>query len=207
MYEQIVDWFSGILLSLQNSLPEKYQILVGLLFYILFIVLYSLFIWKFYRFLARKDIIQLNLSQYNYAQHPAWEKVTATALYIVEYLIILPFLVLFWFSVFSVFLLVLSKGQTTAQILLITAAIISATRITSYISEDLSKDVAKLFPFTALVIFLLEPESIGLVNFFDKIAQIPSLFQHILIFIIFIFIIEFILRGLSTIVDLISSED
>ena len=87
-------------------------------------------------------------------------------------MIILPFLFLFWFTVFSLFLLLLSESQNAEQILLISAAIIASTRISAYISEDLSKDLAKIFPFTVLALFVLNIHEL----FADVLYQINYLF-------------------------------
>lgn len=200
--DQIVGALEGTL----NVFPEDQKVLFSLIVYTILILMYSIFIWKFYRFLASRDIIQLNLSQYNYSNHPVLEKFAAVALYALEYLIILPFLVFFWFAILSIFLLVLSESQNTLQILLISAAIIASTRVTSYISEDLSKDLAKILPFTILAAFILGT------SFFDpdlvitKISQIPSLFDNIITFVVFIFIIEFVFRLLYSIYQLIVSR-
>ena len=207
MYEEIIEKIGGIVNSLNNSIPTKYQTLLGLFLYVLFIVLYSFFIWKFYKFLAKKNIIELNLRQYNKSKNAGFEKLFVTVLDIVEYIIILPFIVLFWFTVFSIFLIILSESTSTVQILMITAAIIASTRITSYISEDLSKDIAKIFPFTVLAMFLLNPDFFGISGLFDKISQIPSVFEHILIFIVFIFGVELILRIFYILVELIYSKE
>jgi predicted permease len=201
--DQIVDVLQGTL----NVFPEDQKVLFSLIVYTILILMYSVFIWKFYRFLASRDIIQLNLSQYNYSNHPVLEKFAAVGLYALEYLIILPFLVFFWFAILSIFLLVLSESQNTLQILLISAAIIASTRVTSYISEDLSKDLAKILPFTILAAFILGT------SFFDpdlvitKISQIPSLFDDILTFVAFIFIIEFVFRLLYSIYQLVTSKN
>ena len=56
-------------------------------------------------------------------------------------------------------------------------------------SEDLSKDLAKIFPFTVLALFLLKPNFLNVKNLFEKISQIPGLFNNIIIFILFIFIV------------------
>lgn len=203
MFEIILNFFQEIM----NSIPEDQKILVNLTWYTVLILMYSLFIWKFYRFLASRDIIQLNLSQYNYSQHPVLEKFLAVVLYTVEYLVILPFLVLFWFAILSIFLLILSQSQDTQQILLISAAIITSTRITSYISEDLSKDIAKILPFTVLAAFILGSEFFNIGKIMTKLSQIPSLFNNILIFLVFIFIIEFALRSLYSLLQLMKSDD
>ena len=197
---------TGVLQGAVDFFPDDQKVLFSLIVYTILILMYSVFIWKFYRFLASRDIIQLNLSQYNYSNHPILEKFAAIGLYALEYLIILPFLVFFWFSILSIFLLVLSESQNTLQILLISAAIIASTRVTSYISEDLSKDLAKILPFTILAAFILGS------SFFDsdvvigKIAQIPSLFDNIITFVVFIFIIEFVFRILYSVYQLATSK-
>ncbi len=197
----------GILQETLNILPNDQKVLFSLIVYTILILMYSIFIWKFYRFLASRDIIQLNLSQYNYSSHPVIEKFAAVGLYALEYLIILPFLVFFWFSIFSIFLLVLSESQNTLQILLISAAIIASTRVTSYISEDLSKDLAKILPFTILAAFILGSSFFNTEGVIDKISQIPSLFDNIITFVVFIFIIEFIFRLLFSVFQFVKSKD
>ena len=192
--------------KLVSSVPEQYRILFSLLLYTVFIVIYAVFIWKFYRFLAEREIIKLNLSQYNYSANPGLEKFFDVLLSTIEYVIILPFLVFFWFSVFSIFLLLLSNSQSTQQILLISAAIIASTRITSYISQNLSRDLAKIFPFTVLALFLLNPTEFLNINIvFEKIIQIPALFSNILMFVVFIFGIELLLRLIYSIAVFIIS--
>ena len=196
----------GILNNILDFFPDDQKILFSLVVYTSLILMYSVFIWKFYRFLASRDIIQLNLSQYNYSNHPVLEKAVAVGLYALEYLIILPFLVFFWFAILSIFLLVLSESQDTLQILLISAAIITSTRITSYISEDLSKDLAKILPFTILAAFILGTNFFNSEIIITKISQIPTLFDNIITFVVFIFIIEFIFRILYSFYQLISSD-
>jgi len=185
-----------------DSIPEDYKILVSLFFYTIIIAIYAIFIWKFYKFLANKEIIKLNLKQYNYSRFPGLEKFLAVILYTIEYLIILPFLVIFWFTVFSLFLLLLSK-QPANQILLISAAIIASIRITAYINKDLSKDLAKILPFTVLATFILGENFFDINILFEKIKEVPFLFNNILIFIFFIFIIEFALRGVYSLRQLL----
>ncbi len=201
-----VDGFKDFLLGIESSIPAEYKILVSLFLYTFFIVIYAVFIWKFYKFLASREVIELNLKQYNNSKRPALEKIFAVMLYTVEYMIILPFLVLFWFAILSLFLLVLSESGDASQILMIAAAIIVSTRVTAYISEDLSKDIAKILPFTVLAMFILNPNFFNLEGLFEKIIQIPEIFNHILMFVVFIFIIEFVLRGLYSIVELFQSS-
>src|SRR3989344_1221995 len=205
MSEILPDFFQITLDSIADFIPQEYQVLFNLSAYTLLIVLYSIFIWKFYKFLASKEIIHLNLKQYNYSNNPFLEKLFAVGLYTIEYLIILPFLVLFWFAILSSFLMVLSESENALQILLISAAIIASTRITAYINEDLSREIAKVFPFTILVMFIIDPNFFDLTDLFEKISQIPEFLNNITIFIVFIFAIEFVLRFLSEIYEFTQS--
>lgn len=189
----VYEFFNNII-NFSNSISGDQKIVFNIVIYTLLILVYCIFVWKFYGFLASRDIIKLNLNQYNYSEHPVLEKVAAVILYIIEYLVILPFLIVFWFSIFSILLLVLSKSQNTLQILLISAAIIASIRITSYINEDLSKDIAKILPFTVLAQLILIYDLIDSNTILNKIITIPNLFNNIIIFIIFIFAVEFIFR-------------
>lgn len=151
--------------------------------------------------------MQLNLNQYNHSKYPVLEKILAVVLYVIEYLVILPFLVLFWFAILAIFLLLLSRAGSVEQILIISAAIIAAIRVTSYVSQDLSKDLAKILPFTVLAMFIISADLFDLDLLLSRIVEIPSLFTHIFTFIIFIFAIEFILRIIYLIALFFISEE
>jgi len=165
-----------------------------LTFFTTVIVIYSIFVFYFYRFLAKKNIIELNLNQYNRYNNPAIIKLFATFFYIIEYILLLPVLTFFWFATLSILILLLSKGIEIETILLISAALVAAVRATSYVSENLSKDLAKMLPFTLLAI------SITTVGFFDinsllsRIENIPSLLSSIPYYLLFIVAIELIMR-------------
>jgi hypothetical protein len=203
IFETVVGFFQNLV----NSIPEEYKLISSLFLYTTFIIIYSIFIWKFYRFMAERDIIKLNLKQYTASNHPELGKFFEVLLSIFEYAVILPFLVLFWFTVFAIFFLLLSESQSAEQILLITAAIIASTRVAAYVSMSLSRDIAKIFPFTVMVLFLLDPNFFKINTFFDKLIQIPSLFDKILVFVIFIFAVELILRIIYSLAALIYSVD
>ena len=183
--EKIVYYLESVI----NTVPADQRLFVSLVVYTLFIFLYALFVWKFYLFLASRDIIQLNLKQYNYSNHPGLEKFFAFLLYILEYLVILPFLVVFWFAIFSIFLLVLSESLDTQQILLASAAIIASTRLTAYVNEKLAEELAKILPLTMLIAFALNDTFFEVNAVLTKISTVPGLLEEIAIFLLFIFII------------------
>ena len=183
-----------------NSVPTNYRLLLILAFFTAVIAIYSIFVYYFYKYLAKKNIIELNLNKYNTSEHPTLSKLIATVFYIIEYLIILPITTFFWFAILSILMLVLSKTESVATILTIAAALVAAVRVTSYISENLSRDLAKMLPFALLAFFIVEPNFFSVSLLFERFSQIPSLFSSILYFLIFIIGLELIMR----VVDLMS---
>lgn len=193
----VLSTITPMLEELQASiaiLPENYKIISTFAIYFILIAIYVIFVWKFYRFLAKRDITNLNLYQYNRENYTSLKKFFAVILYILQYIIMMPILVIFWFSVLALFVLVLSEGQTVAQVVVVSAAVIGVVRFTSYISEDLSRDIAKLLPFTILGVFLISGNFFSIQNLITRISEIPSLFNHIAIYIIIIAALEIVMR-------------
>jgi len=179
---------------------------ITLTFFTAVIVLYSIFVFYFYRFLAKKNIIELNLNQYNQYANPAAVKFFAVIFYIIEYVIILPVLTFFWFAVLSILTLLLAKEIDISTILLISAALVSAVRITSYVSEDLAKDLAKMLPFTLLAIAITTAGFFDINALLSRISEIPSLFSNIPYYLLFIVGVELIMRTLTFIESIFQSS-
>ena len=177
-----------------------------LIFFTVVIVIYSVFVFYFYRFLAKKNIIELNLNQYNQYANPAVVKFFAVIFYLIEYVIILPILTFFWFAVLSILILLLSKGLSISTILLISAALVASVRITAYVSEDLSKDLAKMLPFTLLAIAITTAGFFDINALFSRITEIPSLFSNIAYYLLFIVAVELIMRTFTFFQSMIQSS-
>jgi hypothetical protein len=127
-----------------------------LVLFIIGIAVYALFIFKFYRFLARRDVIRLRMNKWKHGFEGFVEKVYLFFAYIAEYLVIIPLLTFFWFFVLAMFIMLLTKNQTLETVLLVSMAVVGAVRVTSYYSEDLSRDLAKMIPFALLGIFIVD---------------------------------------------------
>lgn len=181
-----------------NSINIYSNLLVILLFFIL-IAFYGIFVFFYYRFLAKRDIFELNLKKYNPYEDKTIKSFFSIILFLVEYLLLMPIFVMFWFSIIAVFILILSQQLSINQILLVSASFVGAVRITAYINEDLSRDLAKLFPFTLLAVFLLNPNFFSFSSFLNKISEIPLLLHTIINYVFLIFIVEIILRLLYSI--------
>ena len=162
------------------------------------ISLITLFIWYFYRTLSQKNLISLNLAQYNKVEHQGMSKFLAVVLYMLEYIVIMPFLILIWFTALSIFILVIAPQRTVSQVLTVTAAMVLSIRILAYGNTEISKDLAKLFPFITLSVFISTPGSFAIDEIILKISGIPLLLVNIFYFILVILIIEILLRVVYT---------
>lgn len=189
---------SNFFLSYTNS---RYGPIFQILIVSFLIIVYGVFIFYFYRFLAKKNIIELNLNKYNKSSHEGLIKMFSIIFYILEYIIILPIITFFWFMVLSILIMVLSEGIGLDMVLLISAALIASVRVSSYINENLSQDMAKTLPFTLLGVALTKPRFFNLESQFLRIQEIPELLGSVFYFILVIIALEFIMR----IYDLFSS--
>ncbi len=175
-------------------LPPFAQKFLNLFFLVMLVVLYSVFIWKFYRFISTKNILELNLNKYNKSSHPLSVKLLAGIFFLIEYILILPFLIFFWFSVFTLFLIFLTENLTVNALLIISATVIASIRMISYYSEELARDVAKLLPFTLLAVSILNPRFFNIERIIGNFAELPQFFSEIAIYLAFIIFLETIMR-------------
>ena len=78
-------------------------------------------------------------------------------------------------------------------------AIVGAIRVTAYYAADLSKDLAKMLPFTLLGIYLVDTSYLSFNQTLTMIWDIPSYFNILLYYFIFLVLLEVVLRILYTI--------
>ena len=180
--------------SFGSSIPNWVKQFILLFFFVIITVFYAVVIWKFYRFISKKNIIGLNLNQYNNSSNIFLSKFFKVVLYFVEYILILPLLVFFWFSLFSIFLLLLTRDVDLNKILIISAVIVASIRATSYYKEDLSRDLAKLLPFTILGLAITSSNFFSVDKILGSLERLPGLFSDILIYLLFIIFLELVLR-------------
>ncbi|MBM3232025.1 hypothetical protein FJZ21_01445 [Candidatus Pacearchaeota archaeon] len=195
------------LLAYIYSLPEIYQKLFTVAVYMVLIFIYSTFIWNVHKVISRKDIISLNLRQYNSFDHPTLNKLFAGILYFIEYIIVLPFLILFWYILFALVLVFFSEIGSIEQILLLSAAVVGSIRLLAYYNHETSAEVAKLLPFTILAITLLSHKFIDVARFNETIGVISDFAIFVVYALFFIILLEIILRFLDLFKRIIMGKD
>lgn len=175
-------------------LPQWGKDFFGLFILVLLVLVYSFFVWKLYRFISTKNILKLNLNQYNKSKDPFLAKLIASLFYLLEYVVILPFLIFFWFGAFTLFLILLTENLATGSIVVVSAAVVAVVRIASYYNQNLSQEVAKVLPFTLLAVALLEPGFFNVTRIFTQFGELTTFFGSIIHYLLFIVFLEIILR-------------
>jgi len=174
---------SKVITVLIEELPQLLIFLAGL-------VLYTLFIWKLFKHISKRDLFKLN----EYFGEGKLRNFREITLYILKYLIIVPIYIFIWFAIFALFLFLLSKIPTIENILLISISIVATIRVAAYFDQELAEDLAKLIPLAMLAIFITDPSFFNLQLFMIRLQTLPILQAEILSFVIFTIAIEWILR-------------
>jgi|APSaa5957512622_1039677.scaffolds.fasta_scaffold60044_2 hypothetical protein len=193
---------------IQLSPGGAYEILRPLILLIVGLAVYAIVVYNLYKFVATRDIFNLNLGQYNRVEHAFLFKFFALLLYILEYLLFFPLFLMVWFVAFAVIFMAQSPDSIVSNILLISMAMIAAIRIASYYRQDLAKDIAKLIPFALLAFFLID--GVGAFDWtqsWSLIMQVPSLLDTLIYYFVFVFALELILRVVYSMTRALSSRD
>ncbi len=182
---------------------EAYDALRPLALFVVSVTLYGVFVFHFYRFLARKDIFQLDLEKYNEAKHPLLRKTVSVAFYIFKSLLLFPLFVTFWFLVMAGLLLLMGRNQSIDGIMLAAIGVVAAIRICAYYNGALATDIAKILPFALLGIMLIDNSLIRIPQSTDSIQQAAMRLETMIYYLAGVVALEFTLRILTAILGLI----
>ncbi len=175
---------------LTNFAIDTYPTLMA----ILSIAAYSSFVFMFYRILAKRDLVTLDLSKYADDFKGKMQKFLRSVLFLVQYIVLIPLLISFWTLVLATILTLLSDGADHSRNALIATSVVGAVRILSYWTEDLSRDVAKMLPFAVLGVFLVDSTSVQWSQFEDLVGNLPGLAESFYTSMALLVILETLLR-------------
>ena len=165
---------------------------------IIAIAVYSGFVFMFYRVLAKKDLLTLDLSKYADDFGGKVKKYLRSVLFVIQYVVIVPVLIAFWTLVLAVILTLLSDSTDHARNALIATSVVGAVRILAYWTEDLSRDVAKMLPFAVLGVYLVSSTSVQWNEFRELLESLPELAKSFFSSLVLLAILETLLRIVST---------
>jgi len=177
--------------SINKLLEGDFSLFTWLFSIIFMIAIYSIIIYHYYRYIARRDCFKPSKRKHS------------KSIGILKYLFLFPFVAFLFFIGFSLILIFLTDNYTIDSVLYTSFALVIAIRITAYYTEDLSKDVAKMLPFAILGIFLVDSSYFSIETVTARINTIPEYINTIVQFLILIILVEWILRFLLFIKRLI----
>ncbi len=161
-----------------------------LILYSIGMVIYGIFIWNFYRFIARREMIPLSLNKYQ----TDGKKITSVIAYVFKYVIVFPLVVLVWFVVYSTFLFFMAPDLPIDIVFLVVISLVVTVRISAYYKEDLAKDFAKLIPFALLGIFLTSNVFFTTEQVVDRLDVFLPFMGKIIGFVVYAILVEAVLR-------------
>lgn len=176
------------------SLPDFILTIKPLILFAAGITLYAIIVFKFYKFLAKKDILNLELHKYSAGFTGTVKYAAKAVLNLVQNIVLIPLFVFFWFAVLALILVMLSKNHTPNTILLTSAAVVGAVRIAAHYNEELSIDLAKLIPLALLGVFLIDISYFSIDNVISTARQIPMLWRQLIYYLVFVAALELVLR-------------
>jgi hypothetical protein len=179
------EWASNF--SMGELLSGDFSWLVPILYLVISIAFYSIIIWHFYRFIAKRDCFKMSWRRY------------PKLIGFCKYFFFFPVVAIIFFLGFSILLLFLTRNIDIGMVLSTAFSIVLALRITSYYNEDLSKDVAKMLPFALLGVFLVDPSYFDFDITMANINSLPQYANTIALFIFLTIFVEWILRIFLTI--------
>jgi hypothetical protein len=176
---------------------EAFTTLKPLVIFMFGIVIYAIFIYKFYQLIPKKDILGLFLHKKSDTGVGWLTFIVRRLLYILENLILIPLVILISFVILASFLLLLSKSQTTQTTMLVSMALVGSVRVLAYYHEDLSRELAKLLPLVLLGIFLMDVSYVSLTETINRSIEVLMMTNELSYYFLFIVVLEFCLRLLS----------
>ena len=178
----------------QLDINEALNLLQPAMIFTVGVAIYAVLIFNLYRFMSRKNIFNLDFSKYEESKHPVLAKTLHFIFYVAKYLLIFPLFAFFWFGVLVVMVAFLSKTKEVDDLLLIAMAVLTSVRVTSYYTEDLSRDIAKMLPFALLGIFLIDLRYFDLSTSTELLNRVGDQWESIFYYWVFVVVLELVLR-------------
>ena len=185
------------------DLIEAANVLGPLALVIVAIAVYGVFVFHFYRFVARKDIFRLDLQKHNQAKRPFLRKTTSVIFYVFKFLLLYPIFVFVWFAVIAGLLYLMSRNQSTDNVMLAAMGVVGAIRMCSYYNVALATDISKILPFALLGIMLIDNSIIQIPSSTEGVREAALQLETVIYYLVAVVTLEFVLRMLSGIIGLI----
>jgi hypothetical protein len=148
------------------------------------IALYTLLVFAFYENLSKRDAFDIK------RQKGFWGR----SVHGFQAGFVFPLMSFLYFAVLAGSLIVLAKSQSTFQILLLAMAVVIGVRVTAFVSENASLDLAKMLPLALLGVLIVDPTYTSFDGAWARVKELPGLTPVLLRCFLLFIVLEGILR-------------
>jgi len=157
------------------------------------VAVYGVLVFNFYRVMSRRVVFVITFEKLKESER-LLSRLAYYLIYVVRYVVVFPIMVYIWFWLLVMMVALLHSHKEPAELLLITMAVLTAVRVTSYYNEGLSADIAKILPYGLMGVFLVSFGSFDLDAYIDLLSRIRDESHAAFYYWVFIVIQELVLR-------------
>ena len=157
---------------------------------------YTMTVFYFCRFISRRDVIRFQyLGLRNLLGRNTILKVLLFSwVWGLRYVVMFPLVAYSWFIMLTVMLAILYNSREPAQLILISMSVITAVRVTAYLDEDLSRDIARILPFALLGLFIASFNDIEIGATVRLLRESVQEWERLLYYWVYVILQELVLR-------------
>ena len=157
---------------------------------------YTMTVFYFCRFISRRDVIRLQYAGLRslVARNTYLRVLLYSWIWSVRYGVLFPLVAYGWFIMLTVMLAILYNSREPAQLILISMSVITAVRVTAYLDEDLSRDIARILPFALLGLFIASFNDIEIGATLRLLRESVQEWERLLYYWAYVILQELVLR-------------
>ena len=157
---------------------------------------YTMTVFYFCRFISKRDVIRFQYAGLRslVARNTALRVLLFSWIWSIRYGVLFPLVAYGWFIMLTVMMAILYNSREPAQLILISMSVITAVRVTAYLDEDLSRDIARILPFALLGLFIASFNDIEIGATVRLLRESVQEWERLLYYWVYVILQELVLR-------------
>lgn len=157
---------------------------------------YTMTVFYFCRFISKRDVIRFQYAGLRslVARNTALRVLLFSWIWSVRYGVLFPLVAYGWFVMLTAMLAILYNSREPAQLILISMSVITAVRVTAYLDEDLSRDIARILPFALLGLFIASFNDIEIEATVRLLREAVQEWERLIYYWVYVILQELVLR-------------
>ena len=186
----IIDALRGL------SFEMAWQLVRPAIAFALVLAAYTMTVFYFCRFISKRDVIRFQYAGLRslVARNTTLRILLFSWIWSLRYGVLFPLVAYGWFMMLTVMMAILYNSKEPAQLILISMSVITAVRVTAYLDEDLSRDIARILPFALLGLFIASFSDIEIGATIRLLRESAQEWERLLYYWIYVIMQELVLR-------------